>query len=182
MATGSELVTLFLGIELTAVSFYILVGFTRADKRSNEASLKYLLLGALLLRLYSLRLLAPLWHLRFYTELTAIASPSAAGAHDPFVILAVDHRSGGPSVQNFGGAVSCLGPRRVRRRTHARYRISVRGLENCGFAVIAPAAALHSWRSSIHMGTDADHCGGCKHHRRQHRRAYSEAFEAAVRL
>ncbi|HJY07333.1 MAG TPA: proton-conducting transporter membrane subunit, partial [Bryobacteraceae bacterium] len=46
MATASELITLFLGLELTSISFYILVGFTRVDRRSNEAALKYLLLGA----------------------------------------------------------------------------------------------------------------------------------------
>ncbi len=46
MASGVDLVSIFVGLELTAISFYILVGFTRADRRSNEAALKYLLLGA----------------------------------------------------------------------------------------------------------------------------------------
>jgi NADH-quinone oxidoreductase subunit N len=45
LATGTELVTLFIGLELMAVTFYVLVGLLRADKRSNEAALKYLLLG-----------------------------------------------------------------------------------------------------------------------------------------
>lgn len=47
MATAVDLVMLFAGLELTSISFYILVGFTRADRRSNEAAIKYLLLGAL---------------------------------------------------------------------------------------------------------------------------------------
>lgn len=47
MAAAGDLITLFMGLELTSISFYILVGFTRADRRSNEAALKYLLLGAL---------------------------------------------------------------------------------------------------------------------------------------
>ena len=47
MVSAADLVMLFVGLELTSLSFYILVGFTRADRRSNEASLKYLLLGAL---------------------------------------------------------------------------------------------------------------------------------------
>ncbi|MBV9082170.1 MAG: NADH-quinone oxidoreductase subunit N [Acidobacteriaceae bacterium] len=47
MASAVDLIALFIGLELTALSFYILVGFTRADRRSNEAALKYLLLGAL---------------------------------------------------------------------------------------------------------------------------------------
>jgi NADH-quinone oxidoreductase subunit N len=47
MAAGADLITLIVGLELTAISFYILVGFTRTDRRSNEAAMKYLLLGAL---------------------------------------------------------------------------------------------------------------------------------------
>ena len=45
LASGNELVTLFIGLETMAVSFYVLVGFLRRDQRSNEAALKYLLLG-----------------------------------------------------------------------------------------------------------------------------------------
>lgn len=46
MAAGNDLVLLFIGLELMAISTYILVGFLRRDRRSNEAALKYLLLGA----------------------------------------------------------------------------------------------------------------------------------------
>jgi NADH-quinone oxidoreductase subunit N len=46
LATGTDLVTLFIGLELMALSFYVMVGFLRSDKRSNEAAMKYLLLGA----------------------------------------------------------------------------------------------------------------------------------------
>jgi len=46
LATGSDLITLFIGLELMALSFYVMVGFLRSDKRSNEAAIKYLLLGA----------------------------------------------------------------------------------------------------------------------------------------
>lgn len=46
MASGFDLILLFVGLELMALSTYVLVGFLRRDKRSNEAALKYLLLGA----------------------------------------------------------------------------------------------------------------------------------------
>src|SRR5450759_2031010 len=46
MAAGYDVVLLFIGLELMAISTYVLVGFLRRDKRSNEAALKYLLLGA----------------------------------------------------------------------------------------------------------------------------------------
>ncbi len=46
MASGFDVVLLFIGLELMAISTYVLVGFLRRDQRSNEAALKYLLLGA----------------------------------------------------------------------------------------------------------------------------------------
>ncbi len=46
MASGVDLLTLFISLELMAVSVYILVGYFRRDQKSNEASMKYFLLGA----------------------------------------------------------------------------------------------------------------------------------------
>jgi NADH-quinone oxidoreductase subunit N len=46
MAAGFDVVLIFIGLELMAISTYVLVGFLRRDRRSNEAALKYLLLGA----------------------------------------------------------------------------------------------------------------------------------------
>jgi NADH-quinone oxidoreductase subunit N len=46
LAAGMDLITLFVGLELMSISIYVLVGFLRRDRRSNEAAIKYLLLGA----------------------------------------------------------------------------------------------------------------------------------------
>src|SRR5882724_2138262 len=46
MASGTDLIVMFLGLETMALSFYVLTGFLRREKRSNEAALKYVLLGA----------------------------------------------------------------------------------------------------------------------------------------
>ncbi len=46
MASGVDLIVQFLGLETMALSFYVLTGFLRREKRSNEAALKYVLLGA----------------------------------------------------------------------------------------------------------------------------------------
>ena len=46
MASGFDIVLIFIGLEVMAISTYVLVGFLRTDRRSNEAALKYLLLGA----------------------------------------------------------------------------------------------------------------------------------------
>ena len=46
MASGAELITIFLGIELMSISLYVLAGYTRTRMISNEAALKYFLLGS----------------------------------------------------------------------------------------------------------------------------------------
>ena len=46
MASAKDFIVLYLGLELMALSTYILAGIKRHDIRSNEAALKYFLLGA----------------------------------------------------------------------------------------------------------------------------------------
>ena len=46
MAGAMDLVTLYIGLETMAIATYVLVGFLRNNQRSNEASMKYFLLGA----------------------------------------------------------------------------------------------------------------------------------------
>ena len=45
MAATTELISIYIALELTSISLYILVGFLK-DPKSTEAALKYLLLGA----------------------------------------------------------------------------------------------------------------------------------------
>src|SRR5215813_3711966 len=46
MASGGDLVIIFLGLELLSIATYVMAGFRRTDVRSNEASLKYFILGS----------------------------------------------------------------------------------------------------------------------------------------
>jgi NADH-quinone oxidoreductase subunit N len=46
MAGGIDLITIFIGLETMTVSFYVLAGFIRPNRRSNEAAIKYFVLGA----------------------------------------------------------------------------------------------------------------------------------------
>lgn len=46
MATATDLIVLFLGLEVMSISAYVLAGIWREHVRSNEAALKYFLLGA----------------------------------------------------------------------------------------------------------------------------------------
>ena len=78
MAGGIDLITLFIGLETTAVSFYVLTGYLRPNRRSNEAAIKYFLLGAfsLAILLYGMSLL---YGLTGSTHLRTIATALAAG-------------------------------------------------------------------------------------------------------
>ena len=46
LAGANELVTAFIGLEMSSISTYILAGFRRRALKSNEASLKYFVLGS----------------------------------------------------------------------------------------------------------------------------------------
>ena len=89
LAAGTDLVTLFIGLELMAICFYVMVGFLRGDKRSNEAAMKYLLLGAFssgfLVSGFSI-----MYGLAGSTRLSDItAAISARDTWDPVVFLAM---------------------------------------------------------------------------------------------
>jgi NADH-quinone oxidoreductase subunit N len=78
MAGGIDLITIFIGLETMAVSFYVLTGYLRPNRRSNEAAIKYFLLGAfsLAILLYGMSLL---YGLTGSTHLRTIATSLAAG-------------------------------------------------------------------------------------------------------
>jgi NADH-quinone oxidoreductase subunit N len=47
MASASNMMTLYMGLELMSLASYVLAGFARDELRSSEAALKYFVLGAL---------------------------------------------------------------------------------------------------------------------------------------
>jgi NADH-quinone oxidoreductase subunit N len=88
MAGGIDLLTLFIGLETMAVSFYILAGYLKPSRRSNEAAVKYFLLGtfSLGLLLYGMSLL---YGLSGSTHLRTIATALASGGGGVLLALAV---------------------------------------------------------------------------------------------
>ena len=88
MAGGIDLITLFIGLETMAVSFYILAGFIKPNQRSNEAAVKYFLLGAFSLGilLYGMSLM---YGLSGTTNLRVMAAIFAGQERDPRLVLAV---------------------------------------------------------------------------------------------
>jgi len=98
MAAGFDIVLLFIGLELMAISTYVLVGFLRRDRRSNEAALKYLLLGAFSSGIFAYGLslfygISGGTHFREFppTNLAVIARAVSApqNLHNPVVVVAL---------------------------------------------------------------------------------------------
>ncbi|CAN5633570.1 NADH-quinone oxidoreductase subunit N [soil metagenome] len=46
MIMGNDILIIFIGLELMSICFYVLSGFLRMRKKSNESAIKYFLLGA----------------------------------------------------------------------------------------------------------------------------------------
>lgn len=94
MAAGIDVVLIFIGLELMAISTYVLVGFLRRDRRSNEASLKYLLLGAFSSGIFAYGL-SLLYGMTGSTNIVVIRQRLAgimnaqAGHVDPVLVLAL---------------------------------------------------------------------------------------------
>lgn len=89
MASGADLLSIYVGLELMALSVYVLVGFMRHNLRSNEAAMKYIILGALSsgILLYGISLV---YGLTGTTQLSDLASIVNSGeAVDSALILAV---------------------------------------------------------------------------------------------
>ena len=89
MAAGIDIVLIFIGLELMAISTYVLVGFLRRDRRSNEAALKYLLLGAFSSGIFAYGL-SLLYGLTGTTNLLLIQrAVSRLNPHNPVLIIAL---------------------------------------------------------------------------------------------
>jgi NADH-quinone oxidoreductase subunit N len=90
LAGADSLITIFLGIELLSISLYILSGFARTEERSQEAAMKYLLLGGFAsgILLYGMALI---YGETGHTQLPQIAAALATqnGFIDPLFIVGV---------------------------------------------------------------------------------------------
>ncbi|MEX0864744.1 MAG: NADH-quinone oxidoreductase subunit N [Acidimicrobiia bacterium] len=88
LASARDLIVLFIGIELVTGPLYMLAGWRKGDVKSNEASMKYFILGVLstAILLYGMSLL---FGLTGEVEFTALAAATAGRSEEPLMVMAV---------------------------------------------------------------------------------------------
>ena len=128
MAGGIDLITSFIGLETMAVSFYILAGFIKPNQRSNEAAVKYFLLGAFSLAscCTGCRCCTACPARRICASWRPLRSGRSAS---PLRVARGDAGRRRHGVQDRGGAVPHVGAGRLRRRADADHRVPVGRVE-----------------------------------------------------
>ncbi len=86
LCSSTDMIMIFLGIEIVSISLYILAGIRRTDQRSNEAALKYFLLGAFATG-FLLYGMAMIYGATGTTKLAGISSTIVAGGVKSQAIL-----------------------------------------------------------------------------------------------
>src|SRR5579884_343145 len=88
MASTTELISIYISLELTSIPLYVMAGLIRTSERSAEAAVKYVLLGAMssAILLYGFALL---YGLTGTTDLMGIATSIKTGFHNGNPLLMV---------------------------------------------------------------------------------------------
>jgi len=104
LASTSELLTIYISLELTSIPLYVMAGLLRTSDRSAEAAVKYVLLGAMssAILLYGFALL---YGLTGTTDLTGIASSIEKGVQNGNVLLLI---ASGLILAGFGFKISAV--------------------------------------------------------------------------
>ena len=126
MSSAVELVLIFIALEISSISTYILAGFRRNEASSSESSLKYFLLGSFATAFF-LYGVALMFGATGSTNIDVDQPEPAVRQPVPVAGLCGD----GPDVRRPGlqsccRAVSCLDARRLRRRARSGRRASCR--------------------------------------------------------
>ncbi len=120
LVSALDLIAVFLGIELMSLAIYILVAFRRRDVLSNEAALKYFLIGAFAIGffLYGVSLVYGIAGSTNF-ERIAVAVSERDLARNPVFLLAIALMLAGSRIQGLVGPVPHVDAGRVPGRSDA---------------------------------------------------------------
>jgi NADH-quinone oxidoreductase subunit N len=130
MASGNDLVIIFLGLEILSIATYVLAGFRRTDIRSNESSLKYFILGS-----FSSAFL--LYGIALVYGATSIAEPGIGGTFSRIV----------PGTTNIAEIASRIGQAQYPALLYAGAAMML-----VGFGFKIATAPFHIWTPDVYEG------------------------------
>jgi NADH-quinone oxidoreductase subunit N len=88
LVSSEELLMIFIGLELTGLSLYVMAGFDKRDSRSAEAGLKYLLFGSTA-SAFTLFGLSFIYGMAGTTSLVTIGQNVTAGLSQPLLFVGI---------------------------------------------------------------------------------------------
>ena len=130
MASGNDLVIIFLGLEILSIATYVMAGFRRTDVRSNESSLKYFILGS-----FSSAFL--LYGIALVYGATSIAEPGLGGAVSKIV----------PGTTNIAEIAS-----RISQAQYPALLFAGAAMMLVGFGFKIATAPFHIWTPDVYEG------------------------------
>jgi len=130
MASGNDLVIIFLGLEILSIATYVMAGFRRADVRSNESSLKYFILGS-----FSSAFL--LYGIALIYGATSIAEPGPGGSLSRIV----------PGTTNIAEIAT-----RVGQAQYPALLFAGAAMMLVGFGFKIATAPFHIWTPDVYEG------------------------------
>lgn len=91
LASSTDMIMIFLGIEIVSICLYVMAGIRRDDPKSNEASLKYFLLGAFAtgFLLYGMTLLYGTTGTTKLVEIGRLLSTGEVSSSQPLLMMGV---------------------------------------------------------------------------------------------
>ena len=126
LANSTNLAMLYLSLELVSLTSYIMVGYLKTDRLSNEASLKYILFGAISTgsMLYGLSLIYGMTgSLNLYTIRDAFLSQGVEGCRPVHRSLNTGLDDGRVRIQDRRCSISFLVPGCLRRGSRLLSRL-----------------------------------------------------------
>ena len=152
MASATDLLMIYLSIELVSMVSYVLAGFRKGDRKAAEGSLKYVIYGGVAsgVMLFGMSYLYGLAGTTSLLELgpriQALQASGASLAATRIALVVADRlRHRRHRLQGRGGAVAHVVPGRVRGRPHPVHRVPLGRPQGGG---LRPRAALLPRRPS----------------------------------
>ena len=170
LTSAVELLVVFIALEISSISTYILAGYRKHTGRGPEAAIKYFLLGsfATAFLLYGIALI---FGATGTTQIYEIAARVPGAQNQTLDRCRAGPHAGRNTLQGLRRAVPRLDARCLRRRALAGRRADVHRAQGRGLRAAAARRLRNAAHAALHLGAAALDRRRALHDRRQSRRA-----------